>query len=362
MEKALKTLYYDPYGTGSFGGVERLYLRARASHIDGVTRDKVRQFLAGQHTYSLHKPARRHFQRNPTYVSGIDRQWQADLADMRAIADENDGAHFMLTVIDVFSKFAWAVPILHKNAATVSAGFADVLRQADPRCPDRLQTDKGLEFFNSQFKKLMNQHNIEHFASESDMKAACVERFNRTIKTRLWTYMTAKASNRWVDVLPDLMHSYNHSRHRSIGMAPADVRKTDEDRLWVRLYGDGDTIRKRIKRVPNDTMVRVNRSKRLFEKGFMRNWSEEHFTVSGRSADSRRPVYKLKDYEGEEVKGVWYPEEIQPITENEYRIERVIKRRRGANGKPEQFVKWLGWPEKFNSWVSDSATYHVGAN
>ena len=109
-------------------------------------------------------------------------------------------------------------------------------------------------------------------------------------------------------------------------------------------------------------MVRVNRSKSLFEKGFLRNWSEEHFTVAGRSADSKRPVYKLKDYEGEEVKGVWYPEEIQPITANEYRIERVIKRRRGANGKPEQFVKWLGWPEKFNSWVPDSSTYHVGAN
>ena len=147
-----------------------------------------------------------------------------------------------------------------------------------------------------------------------------------------------------------------------IGMAPADVRKTDEDRLWVRLYGDGDTIRKRIEKVPNETMVRVNRSKSLFEKGFMRNWSEEHFTVGGRSADTKRPVYKLKDYEVKEVQGVWYPEEIQPIKANEYRIERVIKRRRGANGKPEQLVKWLGWPEKFNSWVPDSSTYHVGAN
>ena len=74
-------------------------------------------------------------------MNGIDRQWQADLADMRAIANENDNAHFMLTVIDVFSKFAWAVPIQHKNAPTVSAGFADILRQATPRCPQRLQTD-----------------------------------------------------------------------------------------------------------------------------------------------------------------------------------------------------------------------------
>ena len=84
--------------------------------------------------------------------------------------------------------------------------------------------------------------------------------------------------------------------------------------------------------------------------------------MAGRSADSRRPVYKLKDYEGEEVKGVWYPEEIQPITANEYRIERVITRRRGANGKEQLFVKWLGWPEKFNSWIPKSAEYDVGAH
>ena len=55
--------------------------------------------------------------------------------------------------------------------------------------------------------------------------------------------MTAKSSNRWVDVLQDMMNSYNHSRHWSIRMAPADVRKKDQDRLWVLLYGDGDTIR-----------------------------------------------------------------------------------------------------------------------
>ena len=84
--------------------------------------------------------------------------------------------------------------------------------------------------------------------------------------------------------------------------------------------------------------------------------------MAGRSADSRRPVYKLKDYEGEKVKGVWYPEEIQPITANEYRIERMIKRRRGANGKEELFIKWLAWPEKFNSGIPKSAEYDVGVH
>ena len=259
MDKSLKQLYYDPSGAGSFGGVERLYQSALDAEIEGVTRDKVRDFLASQFAYTLHRPARRHFKRNPIYASGIDRQWQADLADMQTLADENDRARYILTVIDVFSKYAWAVPILRKEAQTVTEGFAEVLRQAKPRVPNRLHTDKETEFFNASFGRLMKRHGITHFASQSDQKAACVERFNRTIKSRIYTYMTAKATNRWVDVLQEMMQSYNHSRHRIIGMAPADVRKRDEDRLWVRLYGDGDTIRKRTERVPDDTMVRVNR-------------------------------------------------------------------------------------------------------
>ena len=154
--------------------------------------------------------------------------------------------------------------------------------------------------------------------------------------------MTSKATNQWVDVLADMLQSYNHSRHRSIGMAPTDVRKQDENVIWVKFYGNGDTICKRYERVPVQTMVRVNRWKDTSEKGYMRNWSHENFKATVHSADSKQPVYKLTDEMDEEVKGVWYSEEIQPITPNEYLIERVIKRRWNAKGTKEQFVKWLG--------------------
>ena len=87
MDKALAMLYYDVSGAGSFGGVERLYQRALAAKVAGVTRDKVRAFLAAQQSDTFHRPARRNYKRNPTNASGIDRQWQTDLADMRAIAD-----------------------------------------------------------------------------------------------------------------------------------------------------------------------------------------------------------------------------------------------------------------------------------
>ena len=150
----------------------------------------------------------------------------------------------------------------------------------------------------------MKRHSIQHFASEREQKAAVVERCNRTIKTRIWTYVSHRGTVRWVDVIQDLVNFYNHSRHRSIGMAPADVQKKGENRLWVRLFWDGDTHLK--PQIPQGPMVRASSHKTIFDKGYMTNWTKEHFTVSQEVSPRRgtkRRVYKLVDYDDEPVKG-----------------------------------------------------------
>ena len=107
-------------------------------------------------------------------MAGIYAQWQADLANMQGIAKQNGGMRYLLTVIDVFSKFAWAIPVHSKDAKTITAAFGQVLTTANPRHPRRLQTDKGKEFVNSNFQALMKRHGIQHFASESKQNAAVV--------------------------------------------------------------------------------------------------------------------------------------------------------------------------------------------
>jgi len=362
MQAALKRIYHDPLDPGSLGGVERLLKRAKVLKVQGVNRDAVKEFLRGEQAYTLHKPARRHYQRNHIYVGGIDAQWQADLADMQGIARQNNGMRYLLTIIDVFSKYAWVVPVKSKDAATVSTAFDQVLTEASPRCPRRLQTNKGKEFFNAPFTALMKRHKIQHFASDSDQKAAVVERFNRTIKTRIWTYLSAQGTVRWVDVLQDLVHSYNNSHHRSIGMVPAKVQPQDQDRIWVRLYGDGNTYLKPSK-IPNGVMVRLNKAKGVFDKGYMPNWTKEHFTVTNEvepRRGSRKRVYKISDYDGEGVSGSFYPEELQEISEYKYRIERILKRRTSpVDGSKEILVKWEGWSEKHNSWIKETDQYLV---
>ena len=168
--EVLSKIYHDPKDPGSLGGVERLLRRARQLHVPGVTRQTVQEYLRSEQAYTLHKPARRRFTRNHTYVAGIDAQLQADLADMQGIARQNGGMRYIFTVIDVFSKFVWAIPVHSKDAKAITAAFKQVLTAANPRHPRPLQTDKGKEFFNSDFQTLMKRHGIQHFASESECR------------------------------------------------------------------------------------------------------------------------------------------------------------------------------------------------
>ena len=166
--EVLSQIYHDPNDPGSQGSVERLLWRARQLHVPGVTRKTVQEYLRSEQPYTLHNPSRRRFTRNHTYVAGSDAQWQADLADMQGIARQNGGMRYILTVIDVFSKFAWAIPVHSKGAKAITTAFKQVLTAANPGHPRRLQTDKGKEFFNSDFQTLMECHGIQHLSSESE--------------------------------------------------------------------------------------------------------------------------------------------------------------------------------------------------
>ena len=312
--EALNKINHDPKDPSSLGVVSGS-CSAPGSSMSQVSREKtVQEYFKSEQAYTLHKPARRQITRNHTYVATIDTQWQADLADMQGIAKQNGGMKYLLTVIDVFFKFAWAVPVHSKGAKAITVAFGQLLTTANPCQPKRLQTDKGKEFFNSNFQTLMKPHNIQHFASESEQKAVVVERFNRTIKTRIWTYLSDRGTVRWVDIIQDLVDAYNHSRHRSIGMAPVDVQKMDENRLWVRLFGGGDTHFK--PQIPQGAMVWASSHETIFDKCYMPNLIKEHFTVSKAVPPrkrTKRRIYKLMDYNDETVKGSWYPEEIQEI-------------------------------------------------
>ena len=188
MHDELRRIYRDLVDLGGLGGIDLLLRRSQRLNVPEVNRHVIEPFLKGEKAYTLQRPARRHYGRNQTYVAGIDAQWMDDLTDMQAISRQNKGARYLLTVIDVFSKFACIAPVKSKDAATVTEAFQQILASAAPCHMRRLQTDRGKECINSTFADLMKRHNILHFANEYEQKAAVIERVNRTIKTRIWTF------------------------------------------------------------------------------------------------------------------------------------------------------------------------------
>ena len=352
METQLSEIYNNPGGVGSYGGVESLYRQAK--HIGlRVSRTKVKNFLKGIDAYTLHRPARKKFIRNRIIVKGIDQQWQADLADMQELRKENDGYGYIMTIIDCFSKYAWAITTKTKSAESIVDAFKKLFANTNRR-PEKLQTDKGKEFINQHLQELLKTENIKFFVSNSDQKAAIVERFNRTLKTKIWRYFTDKETRRYVDVLQQLVESYNMTKHRTIGVAPSNVTKENEQEIWRRMYRHhyNSENSNNLNVVSKDAPIRLSKFKGVFDKGYLPNWTEEFFKVSSSAKKGKRRVYKVSDNLGELIEGQFYPEEIQEIDTKHHihKIEKVLRKRKTAQGT-ELFVKWKGFPSKFNSWV-----------
>lgn len=339
----METVYFDPRQPGSFSSVRNLQRYA------GKDKVSAQRFLGSKDAYTLHKPTRIRFKRRVTYSKGINDLFQIDLVDVSNISTHNDGFRYLLTCIDVFSKYAWVIPLKTKSGREVTAAFERILTE---RPCMMTQADKGAEWLNSTFQAMMSQKNIKFYTSENeDIKAAIVERFNRTIKSKMWRYFTYKNTRRYLDVLSDLVHSYNNTYHRSIGMTPSEVNSSNEQLVRERLYPlKPKTFNWKYELKDH---VRISMHREAFQKGYVGNWSEEIFVITVRHPTV--PVtYGLQDLLGEDIKGKFYEQELQKVIKGDdvYIVEKIIKTRKRA-GKIEYFVKWRSYPDKFNSWVDN---------
>jgi len=352
LKSKLEDLYSNIRLPGSYSGIET------TRHYSGRSRRDVIDFLSGQEGYTLHKPTTTRFRRRRVYSKGIADLLQADLVDLSSIATYNEGHRFLLTAIDVFSKRAWAIPLKSKSGRDVTSAFDRILK--DLRF-NMVQTDKGTEFKNIHFQRLMTEYNVHHYTSENDdLKASVVERFNRTLKQKMFRYFSTHQTRRYLDVLDDLIDSYNNTRHRSIGMAPSQVSAENEQKVRDRLYGStGSGKRQKFSFRVGDT-VRIVMKRMAFRKGYEEGrWSRELFVVS-RQISTKPVTYELVDLDGDPIKGAFYGAELQKVRKPDedtlYAVEKILKTRRRKDGSVEHFVKWVGFPSKFNSWTADLVT------
>ena len=290
----------------------------------------------------LHKPVKRKFRKRRVLVSGIDKIWAADLADMQALSKENEGYKFLLLVIDTFSKYGWIVPLKDKKGETIVKALKEIFKESGRR-PDKLWTDKGREFFNKDVRDL-----VYLYATENEEKSSIAERWIRTMKEKMFKYFTDNNTYNYIDALPELVEDYNNTVHSSTKLTPTDASKEENElKVWRNLYPDRYKTSRLNPKFSVGDEVRITKKKKVFEKGYTTRWTEEIFTI--KEIRETNPItYKLEDLKGEEIKGTFYEPELQKTEQQIYRIEKIIKKEKGRS-----FVKWKGYSDKFNSWVDN---------
>ena len=306
-------------------------------------------------TDELHKPVRKHFQKRRVFAAKVDEIWAADLVDMQYYARSNKGYKYILMIIDVFSKYGWAILVKNKSATEIAKAFSK-LWDSGQKAPSRLWTDKGKEFDNKVMKELLKKNNVHMYWTENEEKSSIVERWNRTIKRNMWKYFTKHRTGVYIDILPQLIEKYNSTYHRSIKCTPSDARKpSNYQHVFNALYGASKKITEKLRKPAKfhvGDQVRISKKKKTFEKGYTSNWTEEVFIVA--EVQPTNPyTYKLKDTLDEHIKGTFYEPELQLAKQTTFRIEKVLKRRTTKEGKKEIFVKWLGYSKDFNQWIPE---------
>jgi hypothetical protein len=296
-------------------------------------------------SYELHKQARKHFTTRKTVLKGLNDLYQADIVDMSSLSKFNSNYKFILTIINCFTKVAYAFPLKQKSAKQVANILSNFFKTHPMK---NFHTDQGKEFYNSSVKRLTEMYNINHYSTFSITKAAIVERFNRTIKSLLYRQFTVQGDYGWLKILPNLVQQYNNTLHRSIGMKPVQVNSRNEKELIEHLNAIPKRSLVRNKFQLYD-LVRISKYKHIFRKGYLPNWSNELFTIS--KVQPTIPVtYLLTDSTGEQLKGSFYNEELQKSnTDNVYFIEKILRRK-----GDKMLVRWSGFDKKHDSWISKS--------
>ncbi|MCG8432149.1 MAG: transposase family protein, partial [Candidatus Omnitrophica bacterium] len=280
MDDVLKEIYYDPKHPASFSGPKKLFQEAKKR--TDITLKQVGDWLASQENYTLHKELRRKFPRSRVFVEGIDSQWQGDLMDLSRLASENDGFKFALLVVDVYSRHVWTAPMKNKTGTETVRALKKIL-DSTTRQMQIFISDAGKEFLNGSLQAFLKSKGIRHVTMRNETKAMYAERAIKTIKTKLFKYMTQEGKFRWIDVLADVTKAYNHTQHRSLGRSPVEVTKDTEDESRIQQY----FLRRKVKpkssfKYALGDVVRISRLKRPFERQYDEKWTGELFTVKKR--------------------------------------------------------------------------------
>ena len=212
---------------------------------------------------------------------------------MQSLSKKNKGIKYLLCAIDLFSKYAFVVPLKDKKGISIVNAFNKTIKQSN-RKPNKIWVDQGGEFYNRVFKKWLSDNDIIMYSTYNEGKSVVAERFIRTLKNKLYKHMTATGKNVYYDVLDDVVNEYNNTKHNTINMKPIDVG--DNKRVYIDEHNEKDSSFKVGDRVT------IFKFKNIFAKGYTPNWSTEIFIIN-KINDTVPYTYNLKNLNGKEIIG-----------------------------------------------------------
>ena len=172
----------------------------------------------------LHKPIIKKFDKRKVYSQFKDNIWGVDLADMQSLSRKNKGIKYLLCDIDLYSRYAFVIPLKDKEGISIVNGFNKIIKQSN-RKPNKIWVDQGGELYNNVFEKWLSDNDINMYSTYNEGKSVVAERFIRTLKNKLYKHMTATGKNVYYDVLDYVVNKYNNTKHSTIKMKPIDVGK-----------------------------------------------------------------------------------------------------------------------------------------
>ena len=343
-DNLVKEFYDSPDHPASFSGINKIYRNLQENKENKKTYKvkDIKRLLEKQETYQIYKKPLKRFPRNKVITSYINDQWDMDLIDMVPFSDANSGYKYLLTALDLFSRKAYIRPLKSRKQEDIYRAIVDLFKTQHP---SKLRTDK--EFQGTKLKKLFADKGITHFVTQnSQIKANYVERFNGTIRNKIFKYLYHNNTHRYLDVLNDLVKSYNSTYHRTIGMKPEDVTVDNQHTLWAKQYLKAGT--KKIKKGPFfkyniGDYVRLNYHSNVFTRDFDQKWTGEIFKIVKRYPRQGLPIYKIVDYDGDPIIGTFMEQEMQKVDmkkDNIFKVDKILK---SKIKKGESGIWYLGY-------------------
>ena len=357
--KILLRLYETSNLPHSFSGVQNLLKNAKKINPT-INRKDVKSFLEKQDSYTLHKITKKKFTRRKVLAPKPGIIASCDLAEMSQLSKYNNGYKYILIFIDIFSRLGQAIPMKNKDGKTTANALRKILDSGYFNNLSRLNSDEGKEFYNRHVKELLESKGIILYSvSSREIKASLAERLIRTIKGKLYRYMTHNNTRRYIDILPDIIESYNNSSHSSLGnkRTPLQVHtlkdSTEINQLFFHMYK-----RPSLKSNKTSSNLSVGQYVRIadehrnskFRRGYTVQNTIEIFKIKRIDTSQIPTVYYLEDLNKEPISGLFYRDELTPVHLPEFFHIDILKSKI-VNGRKQHFVRWRGYPDSFNSWI-----------